>query len=187
VDKWQVNVETAPGNRSMPSQKIRLEVAGVPAYTSELVPLKTNYEFLEGYNSVLVLAESISEVMADKVIAFPAALPTRIRHRDIWDLAWLTQQGASLDPLMVRKKADDYGIANYETLLNDAIVQLPEIVRSKPFKDQMQRFIDAETFTTRLGNEKFLDYLTSAVGSIFEDMKSHLSHSSAPSPQDFRI
>ena len=187
VDKWQVSVETAPANRQMPRQKIRVEVAAVPAYTSELLPLRTNYAFLEGYPSVLVLAETVSEVMADKVLAFPAALRTRVRHRDIWDLAWLSQQGASLDSRMVTRKAGDYRVTNYEELLDEAIDKIPEIVRSKSFKDQMQRFIDGETFSARLGDERFLDYLTSAVGGIFRKMKASLSPSGRVTPDEFRI
>jgi len=187
VDKWQVSVETAPGNRHMPRQKIRLEVAAVPAYTSELLPLRMNYEFLEGYPSVLVLAETVSEVMADKVLAFPAALGTRVRHRDIWDLAWLDQQGASLNPGMVLRKVSDYAVENYEELLDGAISQIPEIVRSKPFKDQMQRFIDRNTFTARLGDERFLDYLTSTVSGIFGKMKTSLSLSGPTTPDEFQI
>src|SRR5690606_32627936 len=33
IDKWQINITTAPGQRAMPKQKIKLEVANVPAYT----------------------------------------------------------------------------------------------------------------------------------------------------------
>ena len=73
VDKWQVSVETSPGRRDLPQQRIKLEIANIPAYTRELVPLRTNYDFLEGYNTVLVPTETMSEVMADKVIAFPAS------------------------------------------------------------------------------------------------------------------
>src|SRR3982074_1703710 len=40
VDKWQVNVETARGVRSMPKQKIKIEIANIPAYTGELVPIR---------------------------------------------------------------------------------------------------------------------------------------------------
>jgi predicted nucleotidyltransferase component of viral defense system len=188
VDRWQVSVETAPGNRHMPRQKIKVEVAAVPAYTRELVPLRMNYEFLDGYPSVLVLAETISEVMADKVLAFPATLVgARVRHRDIWDLAWLSQQGASLDADMVLHKAGDYGVENYGELLDKAIARIPEIVRSKDFKDQMQRFIDADTFAARLGDERFLEYLASTVGGILRKMKTSLSRSGSTDPDEFRI
>lgn len=187
VDKWRISVETAPGNRAMPRQKIKLEIANIPAYTNELMPLRANYDFFEDYNRVLVATETISEVMADKVLAFPAALAKNIRHRDIWDLAWLTQQGAALDPEMVMKKVNDYGIAEYDSQLDNAISRLPGIVQSQAFKDQMRRFLDAETFEKRLGDSRFLDYLTSTVGGIFNNMKSYLSPASTPSLADFKI
>lgn len=42
VDKWQINITTAPGQKDMPKQKIKLEVANVPAYTKEALPLRNN-------------------------------------------------------------------------------------------------------------------------------------------------
>jgi len=187
VDKWQVNVETAPAARSMPKQKIRIEVANIPAYTGELVPIRANYDFLPDYDSILVVAKSMAEVMANKVLAFPAALAKRIRYRDIWDLAWLDQQNAVLDPDMVVKKIADYGVTGYEDLLDNAIAQLPAIVRSKPFKDQMARFVDAELFNKRFGDERFLDYLSSTAGRMFTAMKAYLNSPNNLASMEFRI
>ena len=186
VDKWQISVETAPERRDLPQQKIKLEIANIPAYTRELVPLKSNYDFLRGYDLVLVNTESLNEVMADKVVAFPASIKP-IRHRDIWDLAWLTQQGATLNPEMVMSKVRDYSIENYKALLNDAIIRLPEVVKSKPFKDQMQRFIDADTVAKTLDEDNFLDYLIATVGNIFDAMKQHLSGEDIKAQPKFRM
>lgn len=186
VDKWQVSVETSPGRRDLPQQRIKLEIANIPAYTRELVPLRTNYDFLEGYNTVLVPTETMSEVMADKVIAFPASVKN-IRHRDIWDLAWLTQQrNVALDPQLVIKKIADYGIENYQERLEEAIDKLAEVVTGKAFSDQMRRFIDGATCAKTLDNPLFLEYLTSTVGGVFEDMKAALSPS-AKTPPAFRM
>jgi predicted nucleotidyltransferase component of viral defense system len=100
VAKWQISIETTPEQRDFPRQRINIEIANVPAYTRELMPLRLNYDFLLGYGAVLVNVESLNEIMADKVIAFPAATKY-VRFRDIWDLAWLSQQGAKLDPALV--------------------------------------------------------------------------------------
>ena len=180
VDKWQVSVETSPGRRDLPQQRIKLEVANVPAYTKELVPLRTNYEFLAGFDSVLVPTETISEVMADKVLAFPASVK-HARHRDIWDLAWLTQRGAKLNADLVRKKIGDYNVENYLGLLEQAIERLPLVVSSKDFKDQMRRFIDAES-AKQLDNPLFLEYLSNEVGDLFQQMR----RSMAPQPEQAR-
>ena len=104
IDKWQISVVTSPGLKGLPKQRIKLEVANVPAYTKEPRPLLSNYDFLpDGYKDTLILTETLDEVMADKIISLPAT-QKYVRHRDIWDLAWQQQQGANLDIELVRKE-----------------------------------------------------------------------------------
>lgn len=173
VDKWQVSVETFPDRRDMPRQRIKLEIANIPAYTRELVPLKKNYDFLMGYGQLLVNAESIDEILADKTVAFPASVKN-IRYRDIWDIAWLVQQGANLDPSLVERKVGDYHIDNYPHLLEEAIVKLPGLIDGKPFIEQMIRFIDADTISRTLNEPRFATYLKNTVGQVFGAMAAYL-------------
>jgi predicted nucleotidyltransferase component of viral defense system len=173
VDKWQISIETAPQQRDLPHQKIKIEIANIPAHTRELVPLRSNYDFLQGYVNVLVNTESLNEIMADKIIAFPAAQKV-IRYRDIWDLAWLTQQGATLAPELVVLKIADYRLENYPQLLRNSIERLPSIINSKSFKDQMLRFIDSDTIATTLDNPQFLMYLLNTVDGLFTRMEKYL-------------
>lgn len=191
VDKWLVAVESSPENRSLPQQKIKIEIANIPAYTAELVPLRVNYDFLAGMRPVLVPTESMAEVMADKILAFPTSLidnkgdpveldSKKIRHRDIWDLAWLSQQATSFDPEMVKNKARDYGIADYRALLSNAIERLTEIVRSAPFRAQMSRFVDAESIGRTLANSEYLDYTAAEVGRQLSMMMRNLSPGAKP-------
>lgn len=174
VAKWQISVETAPQQRDFPRQRVHIEIANVPAYTRLLVPLRQNYDFLLGYGMVLVNTESLDEIMADKVIAFSASVKY-VRLRDIWDLAWLTQQGAKLDPALVRLKIDDYGIIDFPALLQQAILGLPGVVMGKAFKDQMLRFIDSDTIGKTLDQPQFLAYLIRTVSGLFEAMAGHLA------------
>ena len=185
VDKWQVTVETSPAQRDLPRQRIKIEIANVPAYTRELVPLRSNYDFFQGYDSVLVNTESLSEVMADKVRAFPVA--KAIRHRDLWDLAWLSQQNAKLDPKLVDLKITDYQVEGYASLLDSAIERLPAIVVGKEFIDQMSRFIDAQILEKTLHQADFLNYLTTTVTGIFKTMKEHLEPMSKDDTPSFRM
>lgn len=53
----------------MPRQRITRENAKIPAYSRELVPLRVNYDLLAGMPAVLVNAESLDEILADKVLA----------------------------------------------------------------------------------------------------------------------
>ncbi|MFC0135762.1 hypothetical protein CR105_00385 [Massilia eurypsychrophila] len=186
VDKWQVSVETSPAQRDMPRQRIKLEIANIPAHTSELVPLRQNYDFLLGYGLVLVNAETLDEILADKVVAFPASVKN-IRYRDIWDIAWLQQQGAKLNPELVERKIEDYHIEDYAELIKDAIDRLPGFVDSKPFVDQMTRFIDADTLARTLREPKFAEYLKSTVGQVLESMAAHLNRARDDDGPGFRM
>lgn len=185
VNKWQISVETSPDRSDLPQQRIKVEIANIPAYTRELVPLRSNYDFLLGYNSVLVNTETLDEVMADKVVAFAASTKS-IRYRDVWDLAWLSQQGAQLNPAFVESKVDDYHVVDYPALLQSAIERLPGIVESKPFKDQMLRFIDSDTIEKTINNPQFRDYLVKTVNGLLSTMAGHLSGHGVDEPQ-FRM
>lgn len=186
VNKWTVSIETSPGAPDVPRQKIKLEIANVPAYTREAVPLRMNYSVLEGMNRVIVVTETIDEILADKVVALPTSIakleggslvptPTKIRHRDIWDLAWLIEQGAKLDPHMVKAKIDDYGIQNYEQLLDHAIQAIPGIASGAEFKAQMQRFIRKRSHDNAFGKPGFDAYLANTVNRLLNETKSTLA------------
>lgn len=184
VEKWWVLIETAPENRAMPRQKIKLEISNIPAHTRELVPIRDNYGFL-GASTVMVNAETLDEIMADKVLAFPTSLldnngqpvlasSAKIRHRDIWDLAWILTKNVKLNPHLVVAKIADYGVEGYPDLLKRSIEQIPAIVKSSEFKKQMARFIDSSTLGKTLDDDAYLDYLVSSVGGLFTQMQSAL-------------
>jgi hypothetical protein len=185
VDKWWISIETSPENPAMPRQKIKLEIANIPAHTRELVPLRANYDFLAGMPAVLVNAESLDEIMADKVLAFPTSLldnqgqpvgpdSAKIRHRDIWDLAWMATRGAKLVPELVVAKIEDYGVVDNPGLLAAAIKQIPQIVKSPEFKAQTTRFVDSSTVAKTLATDGYTDYLAISVGGLFTQMQTAL-------------
>lgn len=189
VDKWWISIETAPENPAMPRQKIKLAIANIPAFTRELTPLRANYDGVEGMPTVLVNTESLDEITADKVLAFPTSLfdnagqpvgtdSAKIRHRDIWDLAWMAGRGATLIPGLVAAKIGDYGVVDYPRLLDQAIMQLPAIVKSRQFREQMTRFIDARTLSRTVADESYVDYLATSVGALFTQMRNALAHTS---------
>lgn len=161
VNKWQVSVETDPGRKDTPNQKIKLEIASVPAHTRTLRPLQQNYDFLpDGYDTIVLPVQSLDEILADKLIALPSC--TRyLRHRDIWDIAWLMQQRATLQMALVQAKVADYGVQNYPALVARFCEQLADIVKGADFRNQMQRFIPADVYARTLEQPDFTDYLIS--------------------------
>lgn len=152
VCKWMISVETNPGSPDIPRQKIKIDIANIPAYSKEPLPLRLNYSVLEGMRLPIVMNETIDEIMADKLVAFPTSIykvvdgsliptPEKIRHRDIWDIAWLIGRGAKLNLDFVNRKIQDYGLSQYDLLLDEAIKNIQNIATGPAFKQQMQRFI----------------------------------------------
>lgn len=173
VDKWQIAVTTSPSQRDMPKQKIKLEIANIPAYTSEPSALNINYDFLKEYENTIIITETLEEIMADKLVSLPAC-QKYVRFRDIWDLAWLQQQGAQINPELIEKKLNDYKIQNYDQLLTSAVQRLPSMVNDKKFLTEMQRFIPADVLERTLEKDKFNLYLQSALGGMFKEVNNEL-------------
>ena len=66
-DRWQVAVRTDGGRPDLPSQKIKIEVANVPAHTRELNALNINYQGLpDSYGDFLLHTETLDEILADR-------------------------------------------------------------------------------------------------------------------------
>lgn len=174
IDKWQIAVVTSPERKDLPKQKIKVEVANIPAYTREPQPLQINYDFLpDGYSDTLILTESLDEVMADKIISLPAT--TRyVRHRDIWDLAWLQQQGATLNMDLVKNKVSDYKLEHFNKMLDNFLDRLPDIVSSEAFIAEMKRFLPTDVFDRTLAQDKFQVYLQNMLAKLFKTVSNEL-------------
>ena len=158
VQKWQIRVVTSPERRDLPKQMIKIEVAAIPAYTRVPQLLRQNYDFLpDGYGDLLILVEAPDEIMADKLVSL-VNCTAYVRHRDIWDLRWLEQQGARVDGDLVRNKIKDYGVLDYTGKAEQFISRLPEIVHGKDFRDQMSRFIPLDVQERTLAKDKFLSF-----------------------------
>lgn len=166
VDKWQLSVVTAPARRDIPQQRIKLEIANVPAYTREPRPLQLNYDFLpDGYRDTLVMMESLNEIMADKLVSL-VNNQRYIRHRDIWDLAWLAQQGAKVEVDLVRRKLEDYRVEHYLERARQRQAQLADIVQSRPFLEEMLRFLPQDVLDRTLSKARFSTYLATTVAEL---------------------
>jgi hypothetical protein len=182
VTKWMVSIETNPGTPDIPRQKIKIDIANVPAYTREPIPLRLNYSVLEGMSSPIVITESIDEILADKLIALPASMaklggdkltptPSKIRYRDIWDIAWIVRQGAHLRIDLIHNKISDYGLEHYGDLLMHAIQTVSEIATGNAFNDQMQRFLTKSAHERAFKTPGYDVLLAREVSKLFTEIK----------------
>jgi predicted nucleotidyltransferase component of viral defense system len=183
IDKWQISVTTAPNRKELPRQRIKIEVANIPAYTKDAVSLNANYEFLpDGYSDLLLFAESKTEVMADKLVSLPAT-QKYIRYRDIWDLVWLKQQGAELNVALVQQKIDDYKLTNFTVMLRERIDSIPSILAGTAFKNEMKRFIPTDVYERTLNTEKFDSYLMATILELLQGLQHGLNDPANSTPE----
>ncbi|MET3814335.1 nucleotidyl transferase AbiEii/AbiGii toxin family protein [Pantoea sp. UYEF8] len=174
VDKWQISVTTAPERKDLPRQRIKIEIANIPAYTHAWRQLVRNYTVLpDGYSDTLIRVETLEEVLADKLVSFPATT-NRIRYRDMWDLVWLNQQGAKINANLVRKKLQDYKIDDFENNLQTRINSLSDIITEGKFHSEMKRFIPSTVYETSLGKEGFSSFLLDSLRGLMNQLRKDL-------------
>lgn len=173
VDQWQISVITAPEKKDIPQQKIKIQIANIPAYTRVPLALQQNYDFLpDGYSDTIVLTESLDEIMSDKLVSLVNTdIRKRIRHRDIWDLRWLKQKGAEINSEFILAKISDYKITDYLSKLNEMIEHIDAIIKSEKFSGEMSRFIPMNDLERTLKKDKFKEYLVDEIKSMLLEVK----------------
>ena len=170
--QWWLEVKLAGSHSEQPRLRLRLEVANTPAYSREVRVQNANYDFLpDGYGHLLIAAESLDEVMADKLVSLAAGADAgRVRHRDIWDLRWLKQRRATVRVDWVERKLGDYGTADYLEKLEAMRERLPEIVQGQEFRMAMSRYLPQEVFESTLDRKEFPPFLAGEVRSLLEQV-----------------
>lgn len=174
VDKWQVSVITAPDRKDIPQQRVKIEVANVEAYSREPRALRINYSFLpDGYADTLVLVESLDEIMADKLVSL-VNTTGYVRNRDIWDLRWLVQQGATMREDWVRQKIQDYRVSDYGGKLQIMLDRLPEIIQGGALHAELSRFIPQAVADRTLNRPDFLTVLLRDTTGLLTELQKNL-------------
>ena len=132
--------------------------------------MRTHYDFLpDGYDDVLIVSETLNEVLADKLVLLPAN-SRHTRYRDIWDLYWLIKRRAEVNTKLVEQKIIDCQLLEYVDSLNKMIERLPDIVNSSEFHTEMQKLLPSNIFDRTLRKDKFCEHLLSSVQKLFEQV-----------------
>lgn len=170
IKKWKVKVVTAPERPDIPMQRISLEIATVPAHARTVKALKVNYEELpNSYGNTLLYTETLEEICADKLKAFLTA--SHLRYRDLWDMNWLTQRpnfDHSKLPSLFDQKLIDYGETKTAQNNHQRIVDVPAILNSREFLDQMRRFIPATTLQETLERPMFREVMANNLTELYQ-------------------
>ncbi len=161
VDTWKLAVLTHPGRRDLPPQRIHIDVCAIPSHDRRPMMLRNPYGVDMGTAGLILYAQSREEILADKFIAL-AFRPNRLKNRDLWDIAWLKQQGVELPlPLIPRKIADH---RRTPAAFKDALQLRLDALNTDPalrtaFVAEMQRFLPSRLADETVTQDAFWTYL----------------------------
>ena len=143
TDTWIVRIITHPQRSDIPSQQIHLDICHYPSYEKELRRVASYYPIDFGSGQLFVNAESMEEILADKLLAF--ASRTRIKNRDLWDIEMLNERRVGFNPNLMRRKIQDHRIEfdNYMESADKRVRLLIEEGLPSDFKSEMMRFVSA--------------------------------------------
>jgi predicted nucleotidyltransferase component of viral defense system len=161
VDTWKIKVETRPEVKSLPSQRINIDICAVASYEKRPMMLLNPYGVDMGTSGLIIQAQSREEIYADKLLAF-AFRSNRIKYRDLWDIMWLHGQGLKPRLELIPPKLEDrMHVMDYFLSSFDERVRL---LKERPnmeveFKQEMRRFLPEEQIIKTIGQEDYWSFM----------------------------
>ena len=165
VDTWKLKVTTRPKQKNLPLQRINIDICAIPSYDSRPVLLRNHYNIDMGTSGLIIQAQSLQEILADKIVAL-ALRPNRIKNRDLWDISWLKQHNIDIPLNLVAKKIKDHhcDTDNFLALLDERkqiSLNLPDA--NSNFIWEMRRFLPPQVVSDTIENDIFWEYLTDLI------------------------
>jgi hypothetical protein len=150
VDTWKIKIETKPEQRNLAAQRINIDICALPSYEKRPMMLLNPYGIDMGTSGLIIQAQSREEIYTDKLIAF-AFRPNRIKYRDLWDIAWLHNQGLKPNLALVLTKLKDRSctVNYFLNAFNERkklLIENPKIATE--FTQEMRRFISGKEIKT---------------------------------------
>lgn len=172
VNTWKLKVQTRPGRKDTPAQRINIDVCAIPSYQPRPMALLNPYGVEVGTSGLILQAQSREEIFADKLVAF-ALRPNRLKNRDLWDIAWLHQQQIKPALNLIKNKLNDHH-AQTDAYLNAFAERSASLNKdleiAKEFRKEMARFLPNETVKETVNSEKFWEYLSNLLESYHQPL-----------------
>lgn len=190
VDTWKLQVNTQPERSDMPAQRINLDICSVPSYQVVPQTLRNHYGVNLGTDNLIINAQSREEIFADKLIAF-AMRRGRLKHRDLWDIGWLTQNRVKPAYELLEAKLVDHGesVAEYQENSDARLNQLTNDHQLQAgFTFEMRRFLPPQTLEQTVNQAGFWPYLVNTVTENIKHAQERLDKSTdEPAGPDFQM
>lgn len=165
VSTWKLTLETRPGQRHLPAQRIHLDICAIPSHDPRPMMLRNLYGIDLGTSGLILQAQSREEILADKLIAL-AFRENRIKNRDLWDIGWLVQQGVELPVNLIPLKIRDHqhSDAEFATALQERTTALKtQPAYRDDFVKEMRRFLPAMAIRDTVEKDPWWSYLTQVI------------------------
>jgi predicted nucleotidyltransferase component of viral defense system len=158
VDTWKIRVVTRPERPHLPAQRIHIDICAVSSFDRRPAVLINHYRINSGTSGLILYAESLQEIFADKMLAL-ALRPNRVKNRDLWDILWLHSQGIVLDRTLIARKLDERNVSYEDFLiqLHDRITGLDTGFSDYSF--EMSRFLPRSEIFTALEHPLYWESL----------------------------
>lgn len=184
VDIWKLRIQTRPERKDLPAQRINIDICAIPSYQPQPRILLNPYGVDMGTQGLIIKAQSLEEIYADKTLAF-ALRHGRIKNRDLWDLLWLKQQAIVPAFELLESKLSDHQRtqAEFLSLARERAASLKNDTQVKQdFRHEMQRFLPTEIVGKTINNEQFWDYLCAEIPSLIAQAEQYLTGKTPASP-----
>jgi predicted nucleotidyltransferase component of viral defense system len=146
---WKVKIITSPKRVDLPQQRINIDICMLPSYERRPAMLTNHYGLETGTSGLIIMAESQTEILADKIVAL-ALRSNRVKNRDLWDIFQLKARNVNLSADLVKQKLTDRQVdfSFFKQCYDERLTQLR--TRQKEFLSEMQRFLNPEVLTDEL-------------------------------------
>ena len=161
VATWKIKVVTRPERKSLPLQRINIDVCAIPSYDAKPAMLHNYYGVDMGTAGLILQVQSLEEILADKFVAL--AFRNRVKNRDLWDILWLQRQGVKLPVFLLPVKVKDHmqDVDGFLEELNKRSNQLRhDMQMHQDFIFEMRRFLPLNVVESTVENPDFWSVLT---------------------------
>lgn len=158
TDTWKIKIITHPKRSDLPAQKINIDICHLQSYEKKVSMINNNYEIDMGTDGILLYVESLEEILCDKLIAF-AHRPNRVKHRDLWDLHWISQKKTKFKKDLLLQKLSDRKISEqkFKAHYKERLESLQTL--QKDFLFEMRRFLLPSAFSEQFTSDMWWQYL----------------------------
>ncbi|GFE03676.1 nucleotidyltransferase [Alteromonas sp. KUL156] len=174
---WKVTIIKNPRRPDLPSQKMHIDICRYESFDKVRRPAKNFYEVDSPIEGLPIPVQSAKEILADKLIAL-AFRERRIKPRDVWDLAWLSQQDVPIEASLVEKKLEMRGKAQdefFDNLETHRGFILASDETKSDFKREMSRFVPKDIRERTLDRKEFWPYVGETIAAQIETISAALS------------